>query len=72
MLKGDEMNEQLARAKDWVPVVIVMGGFAGIVRLMMAPVRVELQGIRERLDRVENTLTLLPDIRERLARVERE
>ena len=68
--KGDGMIEQLASLKEWVPVVIIMGGFAGIMRLMLAPIRVELQGIKDRLTHVEDTLKILPDIRERLARVE--
>lgn len=64
------MIEQLAALKEWVPVVVIMGGFAGIMRLMLAPIRVELQGIKDRLSHVEDTLKILPDIRERLARVE--
>ena len=36
----------------------------------VAPLRVELRAMDGRLERIENTLTALPEIRERLTEVE--
>lgn len=58
------MIEQLAWFKDCVPVVLIMAGFAGIMRLMPAPVHVELRDIKECLNHVEDTLAILPDIQQ--------
>ena len=55
------MIGQLASLKEWVPVVVIMGGFAEIAPLMLAPIRVELQGIKDRLAHVDDMLKILPN-----------
>ncbi len=55
-------------------VVIILGSCAGVVQWIVssavAPLRVELRAMDGRLERIENTLTALPEIRERLTEVE--
>ena len=80
-----ERGLSLAKAKDWMTlaaaVVVVAGGLTAAVQwtvsASIAPLRADVRAVHERLDvldarmdRMEKRLDVLPEIRERLTRVE--
>ena len=68
----------LAKTRDWLAIAaaiaVVIGALAtGIqwaVSSAVAPLLTEVRSIQDRMDRVENQLEILPELRERLTRVE--
>ena len=80
-----QRSSSLAKTRDWLAiaaaVAVVVGALAtGIqwavssaVAPLLAEVRslqVEVRGLRDRMDRMEAQLEILPELRERLTRVE--
>ncbi len=68
----------LAKTRDWLAIAaaiaVVVGALAtGInwaVSSAVAPVLAEVRSLQDRMDRMETQLEILPELRERLTRVE--
>ena len=68
----------LAKTRDWLAIAaaiaVVIGALAtGIqwaVSSAVAPLLAEVRSIQDRMDRVEKQLEILPELRERLTRLE--
>ncbi len=68
----------LAKTRDWLAiaaaVAVVVGALAAgmqwAVSSAIAPLFTEVRSLRDRMDRMEDQLEILPEIRERLTRLE--
>ena len=68
----------LAKTRDWLAIAaaiaVVVGALAtGIqwaVSSAIAPLHAEVRSIQDRMGRIENQLEILPELRERLTRLE--
>ena len=73
-----ERGLSLAKAKDWMTlaaaVIVVAGGLTAAVQwtvsASIAPLRADIRAVHDRMDRMEKRLDVLPEIRERLTRME--